>query len=300
MRKMTIHKEGYTSIALCILFIFVLNAFIQFFFPEALVVKWFVYILSFALFVIILQFFRNPHFEIDKDETQILCPADGKVVVIEETVETEFLKDKRIQLSVFMSPINVHVNRNPISGVVKYFKYHPGKYLVAWHPKSSTENERTTVVTENSAGVQILFRQIAGALARRIVWYVKEGDVVEQGSQFGFIKFGSRVDLFLPLGTKINVSIGDVVKGGRTVLAELVTNTKQKAVNEPIIHKEVPEESTQPLFEAQAEPTLVIEHEIVAAAKPKTIKKITTPATPKTKTASTAKKATTTAKKKKP
>jgi phosphatidylserine decarboxylase len=300
MRKMTIHKEGYTSIALCILFIFVLNAFIQFYFPGAYVIKWFIYILSFALFVIILQFFRNPHFGINKDETQILCPADGKVVVIEETVETEFLKDKRIQLSVFMSPINVHVNRNPISGVVKYFKYHPGKYLVAWHPKSSTENERTTVVTENSAGVQILFRQIAGALARRIVWYVKEGDVVEQGSQFGFIKFGSRVDLFLPLGTKINVGIGDVVKGGRTVLAELVVNTKEKVVNEPI-EKETPEESTQPLSEAHAEPTLIIEHEVVTPAKPKTIKKTVTPATPKTKaaSASTAKKTTTTTKKKK-
>jgi phosphatidylserine decarboxylase len=120
-----------------------------------------------------------------------------------------------------MSPVNVHVNRNPISGVVKYFKYHPGKYLVAWHPKSSTENERTTVVTENKVGQQVLFRQIAGALARRIVWYVKEGDKVEQGEQFGFIKFGSRVDVFLPLGSKINVEIGEVVKGGTTILAEL-------------------------------------------------------------------------------
>jgi phosphatidylserine decarboxylase len=151
----------------------------------------------------------------------VLCPADGKVVVIEETEEPEFLKDKRIQVSVFMSPVNVHVNRNPISGVVKYFKYHPGKYLVAWHPKSSTENERTTVVTENKVGQQVLFRQIAGALARRIVWYVKEGDKVEQGEQFGFIKFGSRVDVFLPLGSKINVEIGEVVKGGTTILAEL-------------------------------------------------------------------------------
>jgi phosphatidylserine decarboxylase len=221
MKKMTIHKEGYTSIALCILFIFVLNAFIQFYFPTAVVVRWLVYIFSFALFIIILQFFRNPYIEIDQDETQVLCPADGKVVVIEEADETEFLKDRRIQISVFMSPINVHINRNPISGIVKYFKYHPGKYLVAWHPKSSTENERTTVVTENSNGVQVLFRQIAGALARRIVWYVKEGDVVDQGAEFGFIKFGSRVDLFLPLGTKVNVEIGEVVKGGKTVLAEL-------------------------------------------------------------------------------
>src|ERR1700761_294731 len=229
--KMTIHKEGYTSIALCILFIFVLNAGIQFYFPQAYVIKWIIYILSFALFVIILQFFRSPYLAVDQDERYVLCPADGKVVVIEEADETEFLKDRRIQISVFMSPINVHINRNPISGVVKYFKYHPGKYLVAWHPKSSTENERTTIVIENSVGVQVLFRQIAGALARRIVWYVKEGDVVEQGDQFGFIKFGSRVDVFLPLGTEIKVGIGEVVKGGKTVLAVL------PAVVAPVVHK---------------------------------------------------------------
>jgi phosphatidylserine decarboxylase len=218
---MTIHKEGYTSIALCVLVIFVSNALIQFYDPSAHLLKWIVYILSALLFLIILQFFRSPKFRIDINEKNVLCPADGKVVVIEEADETEFLKDRRIQLSVFMSPINVHVNRNPISGVVRYFKYHKGKYLVAWHPKSSTENERTTVVIENADGISVLFRQIAGAMARRIVWYVKEGDIVQQGQQFGFIKFGSRVDVFLPLGTKINVSIGEAVKGGRTVLAEL-------------------------------------------------------------------------------
>lgn len=218
---MTIHKEGYTSIALCVLLIFVSNALIQFYYPDATTLRWILYIFSFALFVIILQFFRSPSIHISAEEHEVLCPADGKVVVIEETDEPEFLKDRRIQISVFMSPINVHVNRNPISGVVKYFKYHPGKYLVAWHPKSSTENERTTVVTENKEGVAILFRQIAGAMARRIVWYVKEGDQVVQGQQFGFIKFGSRVDIFLPLGTKVNVGIGEVVKGGITVLAEL-------------------------------------------------------------------------------
>ncbi|MDB5006129.1 MAG: phosphatidylserine decarboxylase family protein [Mucilaginibacter sp.] len=218
---MTIHKEGYTSIALCILFIFVLNAVIQFYFPQAHTVKWIVYILSAMLFLIILQFFRSPSISIDTNDKQVLCPADGKVVVIEETTETEYLKDKRIQLSVFMSPVNVHINRNPIAGVIKYFHYHKGKYLVAWHPKSSTENERTTIVIENSEGVPVLFRQIAGALARRIVWYVKEGDQVQQGQQFGFIKFGSRVDVFLPLGSEINVELGQVVKGGRTILAEL-------------------------------------------------------------------------------
>jgi phosphatidylserine decarboxylase len=218
---MTIHKEGYTSIALCILFIFILNAVIQFYFPQAFALKWVIYILSFLLFVIILQFFRSPSISITTDETQVLCPADGKVVVIEEAEETEFLKDKRIQVSVFMSPVNVHINRNPISGIVTYFKYNPGKYLVAWHPKSSTENERTTIVIENHAGVSVLFRQIAGALARRIVWYVKEGDAVKQGEQFGFIKFGSRVDVFLPLGSNIKVAIGETVKGGSTILAEL-------------------------------------------------------------------------------
>jgi phosphatidylserine decarboxylase len=218
---MTIHKEGYTSIAICVLLIFVSNALIQFYYPDAHALKWIVYILSFLLFVIILQFFRSPSFHISTDEKQVLCPADGKVVVIEETDETEYLKDRRIQISIFMSPINVHVNRNPVSGIVKYFRYHPGKYLVAWHPKSSTENERTTIVIENSVGTPVLFRQIAGAMARRIVWYVKEGDKVEQGQQFGFIKFGSRVDVFLPLGTKINVGLGEAVTGGRTVLAEL-------------------------------------------------------------------------------
>lgn len=256
---MTFHKEGYTSLALTILFIFVLNALISFYFPDAHVVKWIVYILSFLLFATIVQFFRSPVLHISKNESQVLCPADGKVVVIEETDEPEFLKDRRIQLSVFMSPVNVHVNRNPISGVVKYFKYHPGKYLVAWHPKSSTENERTTVVTENSEGTQVLFRQIAGALARRIVWYVKEGDVVEQGQQFGFIKFGSRVDIFLPLGTKINVELNQVVKGGRTVLAELTNNVALPDVTSDVVNEKIPD-ATEPLTDEHGEETLVIEH----------------------------------------
>lgn len=218
---MTIHKEGYTSIALCVLFIFVTNALIKYYLPEVTWLVWIWYAVSAFLFIIILQFFRSPSRNWVTNEQQIICPADGKVVVIEETTETEFLKDKRIQISVFMSPVNVHVNRNPLSGVVKYFKYHPGKYLVAWDPKSSTENERTTTVVEHKSGVQVLYRQIAGALARRIVWYVKEGDQVAQSEQFGFIKFGSRVDVFLPVGTKINVNLGEVVKGGITVLATL-------------------------------------------------------------------------------
>ena len=218
---MTIHKEGYTSIALCILFIFIINALVQFLLPDVNWIHWVIYILSFTLFLIILQFFRSPYILVERNEDQVICPADGKVVVVEETEETEYLKDRRIQISVFMSPINVHVNRNPISGIVKYFRYHPGKFLVAWHPKSSTENERTSIVIENSMGVSVLFRQIAGALARRIVCYSKEGEQAIQGEQFGFIKFGSRVDIFLPIGTEVNVNLGQVVKGGITVLAHL-------------------------------------------------------------------------------
>lgn len=218
---MTIHKEGYTSIALTVLFIFILNAVVKFYFPGNHAVLWTVYVISFILFITVLQFFRNPHRSISPDEKSILCPADGKVVVIEEAEETEYLKDRRLQVSIFMSPVNVHINRNPISGQVKYFKYIPGKYLVAWNPKSSTDNERTTIVVENHHGIPVLFRQIAGALARRIVWYVKENDEVKQGQEFGFIKFGSRVDLFLPIGTDVKVKLGDTVTGGITVLAEL-------------------------------------------------------------------------------
>lgn len=218
---MTIHKEGYTSIALTLLVIFVLNAFIDYRYADITWLRYLAYAVSFVLFVTVLQFFRNPRRPFASDDKMIICPADGKVVVIEETVESEYFKDKRLQVSIFMSPVNVHINRNPISGVVKYFKYHPGKYLAAWNPKSSTENERTTVVVEHASGTPVLFRQIAGALARRIVWYVNEGDVVEQSKEFGFIKFGSRVDLFLPLDTKVNLELNQVVKGGITVLGEL-------------------------------------------------------------------------------
>lgn len=217
---MTIHKEGYTSLALTVLLIFIANALVHYYSPDNEWVRWLVYIISFILFITILQFFRSPGRKWAQNDKHIICPADGKVVVIEETEEPEYFKDKRIQVSIFMSPINVHVNRNPISGIVKFVKYHKGKYLVAWDPKSSTDNERTTIVIESKAGVPVLFRQIAGALARRIVWYVKEGDEVKQSEQFGFIKFGSRVDVFLPLGTKINVKIGDTVQGGITVLGE--------------------------------------------------------------------------------
>ncbi|MBE8722935.1 phosphatidylserine decarboxylase family protein [Sphingobacterium pedocola] len=215
---MKFHKEGYTSLAITILFIFIINAVADYYDAPASV-KWILYIFSAFLFITIVQFFRSPTKKISVEDNIILCPADGKVVVIEETEETEYFKDKRIQVSIFMSPVNVHVNRNPISGIVSYFKYHPGKFLVAWHPKSSTANERTTVVVKHQNNTEVLFRQIAGALARRIVWYVKAGDTVTQGSEFGFIKFGSRVDLFLPLGTQIDVNINDKVVGGKTIIA---------------------------------------------------------------------------------
>lgn len=216
---MTIHKEGYTTIAITILLIFVINAVVDYKYYDITWLRWFIYIFSAALFLIVLQFFRNPSRSFSAGDNLVICPADGKVVVIEETEEGEYFKDKRLQVSIFMSPVNVHINRNPISGVVKFFKYHPGKYLAAWNPKSSTENERTTTVVEHKTGTPVLFRQIAGALARRIVWYVKEGDQVVQTEQFGFIKFGSRVDVFLPIGTKVNVELNQVVKGGITTLA---------------------------------------------------------------------------------
>tara|TARA_B100001564_G_C20631787_1_gene667566 strand:+ start:900 stop:1547 length:648 start_codon:yes stop_codon:yes gene_type:complete len=168
---------------------------------------------------LILQFFRNPKISINKNENHILSAVDGKVVIIEEVFEPEFFKDKRLQISVFMSPINVHVTRYPMDGKIIFSKYHPGAYLVAWHPKSSNKNERTTIVLKNNSFGEVLYRQIAGALARRIVNYAKVGDLAEQGKDAGFIKFGSRVDLFLPIGTKINVKLNQVVRGGITVIA---------------------------------------------------------------------------------
>lgn len=176
---------------------------------------------SIIIYVLVLQFFRNPVFPLPNDENLVYAPADGKVVVIEETFEDEYLKENRRQVSIFMSPVNVHVNRSPIKGVVDFFQYHPGKYLVAWHPKSSTENERTTMVIRHAKGTQILVRQIAGAVARRIKWYVKPGSELEQGGEFGFIKFGSRVDLFLPLDAEILVDLEQKTKGARTPIARL-------------------------------------------------------------------------------
>ena len=168
---------------------------------------------------LVLQFFRNPKITVNKNENHILSAVDGKVVIIKEVFEPEFFKEKKLQVSIFMSPLNVHVTRYPISGDIIFSKYHPGAYLVAWHPKSSTKNERTTIVLQNKVFGKILYRQIAGALARRIVSYAKVGDLAEQGKDAGFIKFGSRVDLFLPIGTKVNVKLNQKVKGGITVIA---------------------------------------------------------------------------------
>lgn len=218
---MTIHREGRTILFILLVLFFALNAGVFYLYPQSALVQNSFILVSIIFYLLILQFFRNPIFEITTNTKHVLAPADGKVVVIEETEEPEHLKGKRKQVSIFMSPVNVHVNRMPVGGKISYFKYHPGKYLVAWHPKSSVENERTTIAVQMPNGVEILFRQIAGALARRIKWYVKEGDTLEQGQEFGFIKFGSRVDIFLPLDAKVVVKVGDITKGGRTIIAEL-------------------------------------------------------------------------------
>lgn len=220
---MTIHKEGRSLLIFLFVFFVLLNISIRNYFPESELVHLLTLIGCGIIYILVLQFFRNPIFKINLNENQVLAPADGKVVVVEETEETEYLHERRKQISIFMSPINVHVNRMPVEGTISYCKYHPGKYLVAWHPKSSTENERTTVVAKMKNGTEVLFRQIAGAVARRIKCYASEGQVLQQGEEFGFIKFGSRVDVFLPLDSEINVKVGDVTKGGRTVLAELKT-----------------------------------------------------------------------------
>jgi phosphatidylserine decarboxylase len=216
---MTIHKEGTATISLIAIFVGVLNILnFSYLFPISTIAAWAVFIITVAFFLFIVSFFRMPVRVLTISDDAIVSPADGKVVVIEEVEPDEFYKEKRIQLSVFMSPANVHVNRLPIAGNIVYNKYHPGKFLVAWHPKSSTDNERWSVVIENSKG-SILCKQIAGALARRICNYSSVGQSFKQCDEYGFIKFGSRVDLLLPVGTKIHAKIGDVVKGGVTVLA---------------------------------------------------------------------------------
>ena len=214
------HKEGYKIILIATLIVGVGIILIE----NLISVNWVNKLLSIVLlifYILILQFFRNPKRNTILNDTAIMAPVDGKVVVIEEVFEKEYFNDKRIQVSIFMSPINVHVTRYPLSGIVKFSKYHPGKFLVAWHPKSSEENERTTVVIENKVYGDVLYRQIAGALAKRIVNYAKPSMQVLQGEDSGFIKFGSRVDVFLPLNTKIKVNLNDKVKGGIQTIAEI-------------------------------------------------------------------------------
>ncbi len=214
------HKEGHKIIF--ITFVLVVASFLLV--DSLIIISWLrtlVMIVLLVFLILILQFFRNPKRHTNLNDKQVVSPVDGKVVVIEEVFEKEYFKEKRLQVSVFMSPINVHVTRYPIGGQVIFSKYHPGKYLVAWHPKASEENERTTVVVKNETYGKVLYRQIAGALAKRIVNYAKQNDKVKQGSDSGFIKFGSRVDLFLPLDSNIKVQLNQKVRGGESVIAEV-------------------------------------------------------------------------------
>lgn len=216
---MKFHKEGYPGLIIVIILDLILIT-LALNLSNSPVLKFSLIGIAILLFVIILQFFRSPIRKWTKDDQCIVSPADGKIVVIEKTFEKEYLNAECIQVSIFMSPVNVHVNRYPISGKIIYFKYHPGKKLVAWHPKSSTENERTSIVIEHSSGRKIMIRQIAGLLARRIVCYVQTNTYAIQSEEMGFIKFGSRVDIFLPLDVKLNVKLNDVVKGGVSVIAK--------------------------------------------------------------------------------
>jgi len=216
---MTIHREGYKTIAIGMLAFALINLPSFYFISSHLLwLSLAIFILSLGLLLFLISFFRVPNRKLTIGDNLVVCPADGKVVVIEEVIDEEYFKSKRLQISVFMSPANVHQNRNPVAGEVVYNQYHKGKYLVAWHPKSSTDNERHSVVMRNSHG-EILVKQIAGALARRIVNYLSVGQRTEQSAEMGFIKFGSRVDVLLPAGTKVNVKLNQVVQGGVTVLA---------------------------------------------------------------------------------
>ena len=214
------HKEGHKIIFTTFIFVVACFLLIDNFIHEIWLQNT-IYFLLLGVLILILQFFRNPKRKTVLNDTQVVSPVDGKVVVIEEVFEKEYFNDKRLQVSVFMSPLNVHVTRYPIGGNVVFSKYHPGKYLVAWHPKASEENERTTVVVENQTYGKVLYRQIAGALAKRIVNYAKINNQAIQGSDSGFIKFGSRVDLFLPLNTKIKVQLNQKVRGGESIIAEI-------------------------------------------------------------------------------
>ena len=218
---MSIHKEGYKILGFGFLILLILNIAALIIWVDNTTVKLSFFAGTLGLYIFILFFFRFPVRELEPDPGLIYAPADGKVVVIEETFESEYFRDNRLQVSIFMSPFNMHSNRYPVSGRVKYVNYHPGNYMVAWHPKSSELNERSTIVIETEKGSEILVRQIAGAVARRIVTYAKAGQKVTQGDELGFIKFGSRVDVFLPPGTEIEVPILQQVKANKSILAKI-------------------------------------------------------------------------------
>lgn len=218
---MKIHKEGKFIVRNTAIFSILLLATSLYLLNHHKWLSLLIAVFAVTIFILILQFFRNPKRSLSRNNDYVMCPADGKIVAIEETMEDEYFKDKRIQISVFMSPFNVHANWYPVSGKIKFLRYHQGKKLVAWHPKSSTENERTTIVIQKEDNTEILVRQIAGALANRIVYYPMEGDLIRQCAELGFIKFGSRVDVFLPLSSDINVELNQKVKGGMDVLALL-------------------------------------------------------------------------------
>ena len=217
---MNIHKEGILTLAIVFAAIIVIN-YVASTLTHSMLIEIITILITVPVFLLVVWFFRNPSRPVLRDESCLLCPADGKVVAIEKTVEKEYFKDERWQVSVFMSPLNVHVNRYPVSGQITYFKYHSGKYLVAWHPKSSELNERATVVIKNAKGQEILIRQIAGAIARRIVSYAEAGKQIRQGDELGFIKFGSRVDIFLPPDAEIKVSLNQRVRGNVDVIGRL-------------------------------------------------------------------------------
>ncbi len=218
---MTIHKEGRRILTIILVLMLAINMIVIKNYNVTNIIYISIATFCTALYFWIAYFFRDPKRLITQYQGYILAPADGKIIHIEEVYEDEYFKDKRLKISIFMSPLNVHINRNPMSGIIKFFRYHAGKYLVAFHPKSSKKNERTTIVIENNEGFEVLFRQIAGFVARRIKFYPKQGDFVEQGAQAGFIKFGSRADIFLPIGTSVLIEKGEKVKGGLSLLAKI-------------------------------------------------------------------------------
>jgi len=218
---MSIHKEGYKILGYGLIILLIVNIGVNFMWADKELLKWAFIICSLMLYVFLLFFFRLPARRLEVDHGLIYAPADGKVVVIEETMENEYFKDLRLQVSIFMSPFNMHSNRYPVSGKIKYVEYHPGNYMVAWHPKSSELNERSTIVIETASGKEVLIRQVAGAVARRIITYARLSDNVRQGDELGFIKFGSRVDIFLPVGTEIEIPVLQQVKANKSIIARI-------------------------------------------------------------------------------